>query len=52
MPTFISLKAPLGQEGVFGLAEDPFTNVGDEQSVPPTPAAIDPTDAGEPVLAG
>jgi uncharacterized protein (DUF934 family) len=35
MPTFISLKAPLGQEGVFGLAEDPFTNVGDEQSVPP-----------------
>ena len=30
MPTFIRL-----QDGVFGLAEDPFTNVGDEQSVPP-----------------
>jgi uncharacterized protein (DUF934 family) len=30
MPTFISLK-----DGVFGLAEDPFTSVGDEQSVPP-----------------
>jgi len=30
MPTFIRL-----QDGVFALAEDPFTNVGDEQSVPP-----------------
>jgi uncharacterized protein (DUF934 family) len=30
MPTFISLK-----DGVFGLSEDPFTHVGDEQSVPP-----------------
>ncbi len=30
MPTFISLKA-----GVYALAEDPFTAVGDEQSVPP-----------------
>jgi uncharacterized protein (DUF934 family) len=30
MPTFISLK-----DGVFGLAEDPFTSVGDEQSLPP-----------------
>jgi uncharacterized protein (DUF934 family) len=30
MPTFIRLR-----DGVFALAEDPFTNVGDEQSVPP-----------------
>ncbi|HEY2751562.1 DUF934 domain-containing protein [Phenylobacterium sp.] len=30
MPTFISLK-----DGVFGLAEDPFTSVGDDQGVPP-----------------
>jgi uncharacterized protein (DUF934 family) len=30
MPTFISLK-----DGVFGLAEDPFTTVGDDQGVPP-----------------
>jgi uncharacterized protein (DUF934 family) len=30
MPTFISLKA-----GEFSLVEDPFTNVGDEQSIPP-----------------
>ncbi len=30
MPTFISLKA-----GVFALAEDPFTNVTDEEAVPP-----------------
>jgi uncharacterized protein (DUF934 family) len=30
MPTFISLKA-----GAFALAEDPFTAVGDEQSIPP-----------------
>lgn len=31
MPTFISLD----QDGVFGLAEDPFTNVADDQAVPP-----------------
>jgi len=30
MPTRISLKG-----GVFALAEDPFTMVGDEQSIPP-----------------
>jgi uncharacterized protein (DUF934 family) len=30
MPTFIRLR-----EGAFALAEDPFTAVGDEQSVPP-----------------
>jgi uncharacterized protein (DUF934 family) len=30
MPTFIRL-----QDGAFSLAEDPFTAVGDEQSVPP-----------------
>jgi uncharacterized protein (DUF934 family) len=30
MPTFISLTA-----GAFALAEDPFTAVGDEQSIPP-----------------
>jgi uncharacterized protein (DUF934 family) len=30
MPTFISLK-----DGAFALAEDPFTNVGDEEAVPP-----------------
>ncbi|HEV7386725.1 MAG TPA: DUF934 domain-containing protein [Phenylobacterium sp.] len=30
MPTFISLKS-----GAFALAEDPFTAVGDHQSIPP-----------------
>jgi uncharacterized protein (DUF934 family) len=30
MPTFISLT-----DGVFSLAEDPFTNVADEEGVPP-----------------
>jgi uncharacterized protein (DUF934 family) len=30
MPTFISLKA-----GAFALAEDPFTAVADDQSIPP-----------------
>jgi uncharacterized protein (DUF934 family) len=30
MPTFIRLAA-----GEFSLVEDPFTNVGDEQSIPP-----------------
>ena len=30
MPTFISLRS-----GAFSLAEDPFTNVADEEAVPP-----------------
>jgi uncharacterized protein (DUF934 family) len=35
MPTFIRLQATLEGEWAFSLAEDPFTNVGDEQSIPP-----------------
>ena len=35
MPTFIRLKATLEGEWAFALAEDPFTNVTDEEAVPP-----------------
>jgi uncharacterized protein (DUF934 family) len=35
MPTFIRLQATLEGEWAFSLVEDPFTNVGDEQSIPP-----------------
>jgi uncharacterized protein (DUF934 family) len=35
MPTFIRLQATLEGEWAFSLVDDPFTSVGDEQSIPP-----------------